>query len=286
MTERKLEGVVTGTDFSETSRGAVSEAVRLVAGRPGGRLFVVHVLGKSDDQAPDLEERLVAFALGLDSSGALTPDQVHPRIVRGAVAEGIAAVAEAEQADLIVVGPLQKGFVQRYLTGGTAEQLFGLTRVPVLATRGAALGGYNHILVPVDFNDHTAKLLAVVATLARDEHGACGVDPHLELVHAYVLPGGVAAMGARKELEANLEADLTANLEALAAEVGATDLIRSNTVVPGVASEVIPRLARSRAADLICMGSAGGSGIGRHLLGSTTSAVLSEVELPLLVVWA
>lgn len=285
MAEGKLQVVVTGTDFSSTSRGAVGEAVRLVSGRPEGRLVVVHVVSKGDVIREGLEDELRTFVLDLDVRGQLRPEQVEPRIVKGAVAEGIATVADEVGADLIVVGPLQKGFVERYLTGGPAEQLFGLTHVPVLATRGPAVSGYDYILVPVDFDEHTSRLIDLAGLMASDAYGAAGEDAHIELLHAYLLPGGVHAVSARQAVQTRLEAELTDSLRTIAAECGASSLIRTTTVVAGVASEVIPRLARSSGADLIVMGTTGGRGIGRHILGSTTSAVLGEVETPMLVVW-
>jgi nucleotide-binding universal stress UspA family protein len=53
----------------------------------------------------------------------------------GAAAESITALAEAEGADLIVVGSKGRGAVARVLVGSTTDRLVHISRKPVLVVR-------------------------------------------------------------------------------------------------------------------------------------------------------
>lgn len=281
-----LRHIISGTDFSETSKGALSEALRLTVQRPEGHLTVVHVTARTGDEAHrQLRAEVEAFVLGLPAAAGLDPARLTCSVVAGGIAEGIAAVAEAAAADLIVVGPLRKGFVERYVLGGTAEQLVSRTHVPVLSTTGPRVGGYEHVLVPVDFSELSARVLTFAGAFVEDAHGAVSPDAHIDLLHAFTAPGGVHAHSALKELSRELEVELTARLKEFAARCGVAHRVRSWRAVHGVSQDVIPREAHVCGADIVFMGSGGKGALSRRILGSTTSAVMNETTLPMLVVW-
>ncbi|MEL6178053.1 MAG: universal stress protein, partial [Myxococcota bacterium] len=196
-----IKNLICGTDFSDSSMGAVHEAIRLTTGRPGARLVMVHVTQKSREAWPALEQRLQQWLEAMPDFGALDPEQVELIIAPGRISQTLGEIASQRADSLIVVGPLRKGLFQQVI-GGIAEQLFSVARSPVLATAGPVEHGYHHILVPVDFSLGSSRALQTAASLVRDPHGAVAHGAHLDLIHAYTFPGGVPAGSVRRDLEA------------------------------------------------------------------------------------
>ena len=280
----QIKNLVCGTDFSDSSAGSVREAMRLAQGRPEAHVVLVHVTQKGKRAWPELEERLRAWVSALPEYGALPEGTVEPLIAPGRISQTLGEVAEERGSGLIVVGPLRKGLVQQVI-GGIAEQLFSAATCPVLATAAPEPGGYDHILVPVDFSEGSSLALRVAAGFVHDPHGACADGAHLDLIHAYSFPGGVPSGSVRRDLEAKIKPQLISDMRALAQKSGVEDLVQNVHVAFGSARDIIVNEAERLDVDLICMSSNGGGGdVSRAILGSTASGVLMEAKRPLLVV--
>jgi nucleotide-binding universal stress UspA family protein len=269
--------VLTGTDFSEASQGAVREALRLVAGDPARKVTVLHV---ADDiqQAAALRQRVLDWCRALPEAAALQPHQLQADLELGKVADAIARCALRLGVTLIVVGPRPRGFVETWITGGVAEQLFHKARVPVLATRQPATGGYRQVLLPLDLTAGSAAALQIGAGIVRDPSGVVHADARLHLLHVAARPAGVAG---KRELEDPIRDDAYAQLKKLAEGGKIAERVESYTAALGVLHDVIPRQIAALHVDLICM-------ITRHsgsLMGSAVDAVLRNTDTPLLVAW-
>jgi nucleotide-binding universal stress UspA family protein len=270
--------VITGTDFSESSKGGVRESLRIISGDPSRRLTLVHV-AKSIKDAGGLKGRMREWVSQLPEFNLLPdPDkQVLLDLEEGKVSVGLARSAARAGATQIIVGPLPRNILEKYLTGAVAEKLFhsANVRVPVMATRGPAEGGYRHILVPVDFSPSSRRAAAMAASFIRDSPDAVAKDARIELLHVGSNPG----IHVDKDLLASMVSEIENDLKVFASEEGLVDLVQECHALMGVVQEVIPREVESCGADLVCMGSGSGGG----LLGSTVDAVLRNVNVPLLV---
>ena len=137
-----------------------------------------------------------------------------------------------------------------------------------------------HILAAVDFSDTSSAALDEARELARS------LSAHLTILHAdefpvmragelYYLPAAVI-----EEHEAALRERL-----ALLAELARADGIEvSSKVVPGPPHKVILEVANSVEANLIVMGTHGGSGLRRVLAGSVAERVVRTSPIPVLTV--
>lgn len=274
-----LSHILTGTDFSESSKGAVREALRLAGGDASRRVTLVHVTRHVKDPQV-LLDRLTAWAQELPEFGSLTdPAQFKPELEIGRVSSGLARCAMRIGATQLVVGPLPRTLLERYVTGGVAEQLFHSVHIPVLATRRPVEGGYKHILVPVDFSENSHRAVSLAASLARDS-SASDAAAHLELLHVAELPGGAYGGVVRKGLANSVTVDIEKQLHAYAAERGVADLVGRVSAVVGVVQDAIPKEVKRCGADLVCMASSSSG----SLLGSTADAVLRSVGVPMLFV--
>jgi nucleotide-binding universal stress UspA family protein len=135
----RLHGsLVCGVDESDCSRGAARIAARL-AGQLRLRLLLVHVGEASGpagngDAVTAVEPADGRKAQYLLSAVAVEEDlgPVEPRIEFGAPAERLVAVAESEDAELIVVGCRGRGALRAALLGSVSAKLIALAPCPVL----------------------------------------------------------------------------------------------------------------------------------------------------------
>ncbi|TDQ00434.1 universal stress protein [Labedaea rhizosphaerae] len=126
MENATVKTIVCGIDRSSGARSAVRVAA-VLAERLSARLIAVHVRDGSSEGG-DAAERVAA-----DVIAAEVPDSgAQARGVSGDVAEGLAAVARAEEALMIVVGARRRGRSRAFLRARSAVGLVGLTDVPVL----------------------------------------------------------------------------------------------------------------------------------------------------------
>jgi nucleotide-binding universal stress UspA family protein len=126
----RIETVLLATDASSASQAAEDHAVELAA-RLGTRLLVLSVVTGSPSVRAERElaiESLVqrARAMGADATGMTWS---------GDAGESIVEAAEAESADLIVVGTHDRGAVGRLFLGSVSDHVVRHARCPVMVVR-------------------------------------------------------------------------------------------------------------------------------------------------------
>jgi nucleotide-binding universal stress UspA family protein len=140
---RPIRTILLATDLSASSREATERAIDL-AGRLGARLLIVNVLDKRRIAGSGSHERV---------DQARTERETHlVKVVRDARAAGvtaeflvwegdpggsIAAAAEAEHADLVVVGTRGRSGAGRMLLGSVSDHVVRHATCPVLVVRPA-----------------------------------------------------------------------------------------------------------------------------------------------------
>ena len=148
----QLKNILVPTDLSEPSRRALVYGCWL-ASENKASLMVMHVANEFQSWqlcSEDLmfipvgdkwpADRVLAEA-GLDLSRFLEPSlagmrncrSVSKRVVLGAVAQQIAAVAEEENADLVIMAPSRRSGLRRLLFGSITGQVTRLSPCPVLS---------------------------------------------------------------------------------------------------------------------------------------------------------
>ncbi len=137
--------IVVGTDFSECSQAAVDMAAKLALAATDGRLFVVHtfempVYPGAEFYTIDLFTPTQKAAQE-QMDGCIARLKQHGVQAQGVVSAGsawscIGQTAEAQHADLVVVGTHGRSGFQRALLGSVAEKVVRTSTVPVLTVRG------------------------------------------------------------------------------------------------------------------------------------------------------
>lgn len=142
--QRPFRTVLLATDLSPASDEAGRQAIALAASL-GARLLVVNVMdtrrvagdgshGRIDQARAEREALLLALVGRARAAGA----SAEFLIWTGDPGSAIASAAEAEGADLLVVGSRGRGGAERLLLGSVSDHLVRTAGCPVLVVRPAA----------------------------------------------------------------------------------------------------------------------------------------------------
>ena len=276
------------TDYSRNSEHAFAHAVRLTEFQKG-ELIIQHVVSDYFERTPhwvtlfdlrQLQLHLDAFAQQEMTKTLLSVGEkitVRSVISRGKTADEIAALAEKEKVDLIVMGSA---------AGSTTNAVIRATNRPVLAISyhletSTLSGSAGHILVATDFSEHSRKVVRYAFELKK------AFDATIYLM--YVIETTKAIEFALKQGHYTDATDRMTEwamnqLLNLVPDEFLNDPTVIRLVETGNASERIATAAREIGIDLTVLGTHEYGAMHRHLLGTTTDKFLSRMESPLLAV--
>jgi nucleotide-binding universal stress UspA family protein len=132
--------LVVGYDGTDGGRAALAEAIRL-AGPLGAEMVVAsayHVSplgGEVADMERALRERGEALTGDAIAAARAAGVEARAEVRSGRPADVLTAVADAEGAQMIVVGSYGEGPLKSLVLGGTAHRITHVTTVPVLIVR-------------------------------------------------------------------------------------------------------------------------------------------------------
>jgi len=278
------------TDFSPNADRALAHAIRL-ADFEGGEVIVQHVVGNYFEKHPhwatlfDLHEMQKYMDGYVDAHmKKILPSntgnvRVRTEVSKGKVVEEIAAVAEREFVDLVVMGSA-KGIV--------TNKLIRMTNRPVLAVSAtqaspddAPLHKLNKILVATDFSEHSKRVVEYAFDLKRIFDTTIYMLYVIETSHAieWALRQGhyAHAMDKMREWAWHQLVNLTPD-----EFVNDPSVIR--LVEAGSPGETIADVAFEVGADLTILGTHEYGTIHKHLIGTTTDKLLTKTSTPILTV--
>ena len=281
-----LKTVLFPTDFSTNSTNALLQAAQLTRFR--GDLIVQHVVSNYFDRhrhwttlfdVHELQKHL-DFFIEEEMSRTLAElgDSISVRrvISKGKPAEEIAALAEKELVDLIVMGSAK---------GVVTNKVIRLTNRPVLAISSEMRSTVekptraNRILVATDLSDHSKKMVRYAFELKE----AFGASIYL----LYVIETTKAIEFALKQghytdAHDRMREWALNHLINLVPDEAIRDQRVVTIVETGNPSEKIAAVAEEIGADLTILGTHEYGMVQKHLLGTTTDKLLSTLSTPLL----
>lgn len=289
----KLETILVAVDFSPLSLAAARRACLLAGAR--GTVRLMHVV--ASDLVPRhafLGRDLVArFLDSLEADAATSlrdmasklhgvgQARIETQVCRGRPADCI--VADAETADLLVVGAHAQDLLGRIALGSVAEAVARDSTTPVLVVREGAEGSpaVERVLVSVDVSDPNDTALEA----ANDLSNALGA--RLEAIHVVATPihlpayrGGGTASEVAQDVENRIRDEAPRALRALVSST----LGKSAAIHVAYGSPAAEVLRVARPADVIVCGTHGRGLLGRLVLGSVSQKLLREAPCPVLVV--
>lgn len=279
----KLDKILVATDFSPTSKRTLEHAAAL-ASRHDAELHVLHVHVLQADwygwnAKPDLANVDDIIEAAANKNMQNLVGQQGVRIVHSVLrdtraAPAIVRYAEARDIDLIVTGTHARPAGGDAILGSVAAEVVRTSKVPTLVVkRDHALPaqGYRNMLVSVDLGPGSPALLHAAAEWAQG-----GQLQVVHVVETHNLPACYVG-----DFLQDQKAHAERALRAMIADVGLpTDT--PARVLGGTTHERLVALAEKAEIDLIVMGQARLSAVGRWMLGSTTRRVLRRAPCPVL----
>lgn len=260
--------VLLASDFTARLDRATDRAIRLAEERQG-TLVIAHVLEKNVDLAPeDVINRLRADL----PDGASDAELI---IRTGSAPKTLAAIAAERASDLIVTGVGRYNTIGDYFLGTAVNHIVRNADQPVLVVRRRATRSYQRILVATDLSDCSrAALLAAVALFPKAS---------ITLVHAFHVPfeGWLKSDDVTRDVRAEAQAELDAFVATIGPDISARLEPRLSEGETGTA--VVDALNQTNA-DLLVLGTHGRSGFAHATIGSHAEALLSAVNVDVLMV--
>ena len=281
--------ILVGVDGSTRSIDALVFADVLAAAlRTRLVIAYVHSLGKLSSVFSEDEHELIVRGIAESTFDQIrdylpsVPERRLQLLSDRSPAAGLHALAEQEQAALMVVGSSHRSNIGRILAGGTADRLLTGASVPVaIAPAGYSAARRPLRLVGCGFDGSTEchRALAWAAELAR----MASARLCILAVHEHTLPatlalnGGLATASLNDILRHQLKEQLAEAAAALDPSVEA-----SQTLLDGDARDLLS--GASHELDLLVLGSRGYGPVRAVLLGSVSAALVRSAQSPLVVV--
>jgi nucleotide-binding universal stress UspA family protein len=211
-------------------------------------------------------------------------DTMRTAVVRGKPSETILDYVGDHGVDVIAMGTHGRTGLDRYVAGSVTERVVRLSPVPVLTARATdrsrIAGDYDDVLVPTDGSETAATAV---------DHGLAVARPAGARVHAVnvVDVSGLVASPADTpppEVLDQLGSEGAEVTDRIAGRARQMELDAVTAVREGVPASGLLEYAEEHDVDLITMGTAGRTGLSRHLVGSTTERLIRHAEMPVLAV--
>jgi len=275
--------ILVAIDGSESSRNALVQAFRLAVDEKcwitvtsvippyTGDLDLTGVTDVRTSLARPCEEAL------REAQKLAEQERVLVKTVceEGETWERIVDLADAENADIIVMGRRGLRKMARTLVGSVTARVIGHTQRDVLVVPKDALVGWKKVVVGTD----------------GSKFSKVAVDKAISFAQSY---GGELLVISVVDVPVELYAEAPKAVEDMVRKAkGYTAAVKSQAEAAGIkvetyvgeaeADEAILKLARDEAADMIVVGSHGRTGLRRLLMGSVTEKVIGNAPCPVLV---
>ena len=279
--------ILLATDFDESSATAVP-ITALLAETFGSEVIPLHVLRDvphlTAHSAIDAVRRVVDRKLH-DVAARLEKENVSvapPILANGQPFEQILNHANARDVNLIVMGAGGSAEQADCQLGVTPQRVIRRSSKPVWIVRPGARPEIGRIVCAVDFSAHSRRALSNAIHLARKFKAELllltVVEPLGVLLPAAAEVSSSAAVAYAVEIQERLEA-IKGGHDSHGVEI--QEIVRH-----GRAADEIIATIRETKADLLVMGSSGGSGFVRFFIGSVADKVLRRVPCSVLAVKA
>jgi nucleotide-binding universal stress UspA family protein len=280
------------TDFSDSANHALRQAVELALVHKA-TLFIFHAILLHSDDPQQLKNQLKDYLDQLENE-TMESLRAKSNELKG---RGVAVEISTERSvspfeaimdklntlspDLIVMGTHGRSGFGKFLLGSVAEKVLRHAPCHVMTLRkdsaiAEGYGGFQRILVPVDFTEHSHRALEVARSLVSKDGSIVLVHVVASPIHPSFYAGGVTRLfQLDSELPKRIEQSL---LELLGDQRG--DIVATE----GDVQAEIMRVAEGKQAQLIVIGTRGLSGVEHLLMGSVTEKVVRHSRIPVLTV--
>ena len=281
-----INKILLATDFSPESQNALKCAISL-AKRYESKLLLAHAIsGEASLTAGDVWPALTDMAQCNAEKSMAQLEQTedlkslpHEVVMRpGDTWEVLSRVVSDQNIDLIVMGTHGGGGIDKLMLGSTAEKVVRHATCPVLTigphVRLLSLERFGNILYATDFSSGSLRALNYALSLAEEDRA--------ELTLLHIIESNPVSEAELVDWKRR-DGERLSQLVPTDIDLPSKPEIEVETGDP--AKEIV-RLADTRNAELIVMGSHSGGTVSTHLQWTTLHHILQQAHCPVLTVRA
>ncbi len=194
----------------------------------------------------------------------------------GETFERIVDLADAENADVIVMGRRGLRKMARVLVGSVTARVIGHTQRDVLVVPSGAVLGWKRIVVATDGSRFSSVATDKAISFAKAYGGSLSVLSVVDVPTELYAEAPQAVEDMIKKAK-----QYTRNVKKQAESV---NVAAETFIGEAEADQAIVNLAKEQEAEMIIVGSHGRTGLRRLLMGSVTEKVIGNATCPILVV--
>lgn len=271
-----LDHILLGQDFSEASSNTLDSAI-ILAKAFESKITPIYVL--PDDIVSEKAKILLKEAASLklketiqkiESQNIATGEAL---LRDGSPIDAISRAAIEVHSNLLVLGAGDSSKKQNFKLGTTTERIIQKSEKPVFVIKENTPLKISQVLCPVDFSQASRRALTNSIIIAKK------VKAHLTILSVCeITTTSWFTTSEIKDLEnkARLEKHKT-KFEKFLKEFSLTGLDWTPDIILGNPASEILKTISNKSIDLLVMGTAGRTGLGRLMLGSVTEKVIREV---------
>ena len=279
-----INKILLATDFSSEAQNALQSAIGL-AKRYESTLFLAHALPMESSLATAESWPVMTDVLRHNAEACMAKAESaeglqflpHEIVIRAGDPWGVVSqVLSEEHIDLIVMGTHGEGGIKKLFVGSTAEKIIRHSGCPVLTVgphvQVTSQGRFGHVFYATDFSTGSLRALHYALSLAEEDRA--------EFTMLHIIQSKPASEAQllewKRQAHEKLNAMVPPDLDlAFKPEI---------EVEVGTPQTEILRLADTRKAELIVMGSHAAGAASTHLPWSTLHHVLQHAHCPVLTV--
>jgi nucleotide-binding universal stress UspA family protein len=287
----RFKKILCPVDFFKTSSLAFDYTLKL-ADHYKAKVHAIHVVApltgaaygtpfNMEDLTQDMKKESERFLKGLRSRAAKRGAEITTEVAVGDIEREILRSAAKQKADLVVIGTLGRRGFERLALGSVTEHMMRHCPVPLLTVglgkkAGAIPPDIRRILMTTDFSTGTTDAVTYALSIAQE------CQATLTLLHVLNDTAVNMAGRYREALRSGVETELQRLVPQKA-----LDWCKVETrIETGLPYEVIAKVVRSGAFDLVVMNIHGKSLLERAFVGSTAERTLrtASVSCPVLLI--
>jgi nucleotide-binding universal stress UspA family protein len=290
-----IDTVMCAIDFSETAQFALDQAVRF-ARRHGARLVLAHVVEPIQDgpysalMIPSDDDVVLALVTpkleDLAATHRVDELVVETRIEKGQPGPQLINIAEATEADLILIGTRGLTGMKNLMLGSTAEHVVRCGLCPVLTMHPSDRlldGAIETVVLPTDLSPDATRAAEAFVRLFGEWSRPRIILAFADRPAPYLQPFRHDTLLRFKERDVVKE-EREQKMAPVVAILRAADFEVETVVLDGDPVTVTTDLARSRDADLIAMTTHRRSSVLNVLTGKTAQRIVRHAPCPVLTV--
>lgn len=286
----RFKQIVIGIDFSQNSRQALREAMRLQQDNHTG-LVAVHIIEQMVVDELVKHANMTADSVRLQSEQCLrrwiteVAGQGHAVLGEAVIAspfEGLMHAVDRHHADLLILGSRGREADTGH-PGAVASKCIRKAPVPVMLVRRKHEGPFKRVVACIEISDPSRVVLDFAVAVAASAAATCEALH----VHAPISFGDLALdpfpPGDALRIEESRDSVARAGFDAFMADRAASGVTPVFRVASGVTDAIIDYLLETDA-DLAVLGTRGRTGLRAFLLGTTAERLVHESPCSILVV--